>query len=66
MQLRYHSLKFTNDKETRLSGLDPYICSFTATESDQDSVDPLLKYIKHTLRKHCSHQSSKIKYIRNH
>ena len=64
--LGYHALEFTSDEQTRLLGLDPYIHIFTGTEPDQDSVDPFLKYIKHTQRKHCSHQSSKIKYAYNH
>ena len=43
-----HAPEFTNDKEHRLWGLYPYLCSFNGTDPDPDAVDPFLKYIKHT------------------
>lgn len=48
MQLGYHALEVSEDKETRLSRLEPYIRGFTGTEPDPDAVDAFLNYIEQT------------------
>ena len=49
MQLGYHALEISKDKETRLSRSKPYICGFTGTEPDPDAVDAFLNCIEQNL-----------------